>query len=364
MFQSFYKTYNHIPISTPKMNNLILITVVAMLAGVTSEATGERPEVVSGLSWKHYKKSCPHVESIIRNHLRDVFESDIGLAAGLLRVHFHDCFVQGCDGSVLLDGANSEQLVPPNLSLRPEAIKMIEELRALVHKECGHVVSCADIAALAARDSVYLSGGPHYEIPLGRKDGLEPATVAVTNANLPRPTSNTSVLITAFDALGLDATDLVALSGGHTIGIAHCGAFANRLYPTQDPTLDDSLASDLEAVCPTSTTNATVFNDIRTPNKFDNKYYVGLVKRQGLFTSDEDLYMDSTTKATVVEFAENESRFFEKFVASMIKMGQLSVLTGEKGEVRKICSARNVAGEKLSEVVGGDEQEKAQFVWY
>lgn len=67
--------------------------------------------------------------------------------------------MQGCDGSVLLDGSASgpsEKDAPPNLSLRARSFKIIDDLRARVHKQCGRVVSCADITALAARDAVFL----------------------------------------------------------------------------------------------------------------------------------------------------------------------------------------------------------------
>lgn len=67
--------------------------------------------------------------------------------------------LQGCDASVLLDGSASgpsEQDAPPNLTLRASAFEIINELRAKLDEKCGRVVSCADIAALAARDSVYL----------------------------------------------------------------------------------------------------------------------------------------------------------------------------------------------------------------
>jgi peroxidase len=37
----------------------------------------------------------------------------------------------------------------------------------------------------------------------------------------------------------------------------------------------------------------------------------------------------------------NQSLFFEKFVAAMLKMGQLNVLTGNQGEIRANCSVRN-----------------------
>ncbi|MBA0612671.1 hypothetical protein Godav_013249, partial [Gossypium davidsonii] len=124
-----------------------------------SEAADNSVPIVSGLSWTFYKTSCPKLESIIRTQLKKVFDNDIGQAAGLLRLHFHDCFVQGCDGSVLLDGSASgpgEQQAPPNLSLRAKAFEIINDLRNRVEKACGRVVSCSDIVALAARDSVYL----------------------------------------------------------------------------------------------------------------------------------------------------------------------------------------------------------------
>ncbi|XP_028069899.1 peroxidase 12-like isoform X1 [Camellia sinensis] len=143
---------------------LLLASCSSFVFGVSeassSYSSSSHHHLVKGLSWSFYESECPKLESIVRKHLKKVFKEDIGQAAGLLRVHFHDCFVQGCDGSVLLEGSASgpsEQEAPPNLSLRATAFEIINDLRALVHKECGRVVSCADITALAARDSVYLS---------------------------------------------------------------------------------------------------------------------------------------------------------------------------------------------------------------
>ncbi|KAJ8770098.1 hypothetical protein K2173_011180 [Erythroxylum novogranatense] len=317
-----------------------------------------------GLSRKFYQSTCPKVESIIRKHLKKVFKRDIDQAAGLLRLHFHDCFVQGCDASVLLDGSASgpsEQQAPPNLSLRKRAFEIVNDLRELVHSECGRVVSCSDIVAIAARDSVYLSGGPEYGVPLGRRDGLNFATQNATLANLPPPSSNTTVLLNALAQKNLDATDVVALSGGHTIGISHCTSFTDRLYPTQDPTLDQTLADDLKTICPTTNSTNTTVLDIRTPNIFDNKYYVNLMNRQGLFVSDQDLYMDARTKDIVTNFAVNESLFFEKFVVAMTKMGQLSVLTGTQGEIRANCSVRNSDNIYLVSVVDEDLETKSEL---
>ncbi|KAM4131252.1 hypothetical protein ACJW30_01G163500, partial [Castanea mollissima] len=324
---------------------------------------GASAPVKKGLSWAFYESSCPDLDSIVRKQLKKIFKKDIGQAAGLLRLHFHDCFVQGCDASVLLDGSASgpsEQDAIPNLTLRAKAFEIIEDLRERVHKECGRVVSCADIVALAARDSVVLSGGPEYSVPLGRRDGLNFATQDVTQDLLPAPTSNASTLIEKLATnQKLDATDLVALSGGHTIGLGHCTSFDERLYPNQDPTLAKTFANELKEVCPKPDTNATTVLDKRSPNKFDNKYYVNLMNREGLFTSDQDLYTDSRTKGIVESFALDEELFFEQFAKSMIKMGQLSVLTGKKGEVRADCSVRNSDNPKLKTVVEEDEEVEA-----
>ncbi|KAH9293483.1 hypothetical protein KI387_041313 [Taxus chinensis] len=265
------------------------------------------PPLVNGLSWTFYKKTCPKLESIVKKRINHFLKEDITQAAGLLRLHFHDCFVQGCDASVLLDGSASgpgEQDAPPNLTLRPKAFQIIDDIKSRVDKACGLTVSCADITALAARDSVTGTGGPDFKVPLGRRDSLNFATRAATLANLPGPTSNASVLINALASKGLDATDLVALSGffsifllpllynysffflgrhsdeqvnvwrstgGHTIGIGHCSSFSNRLYPTQDATLNKSYAKNLYGTCPTSSSDNTTVLDIRSPNAFDNK---------------------------------------------------------------------------------------------
>ncbi|KAK1361297.1 Peroxidase [Heracleum sosnowskyi] len=322
--------------------------------------------IAKGLSLTFFDTTCPRLESIVRKQLEEDFGKDIGQAAGLLRMHFHDCFVQGCDASVLLDGSASgpsEQDAPPNLSLRPKAFEIIENIRRQVHRRCGAIVSCADITALTARDAVVLSGGPDYKVPLGRRDGLNFATTQATLDNLVGPFANTTEVLRRLARKNLDATDTVALSGAHTIGLSHCSSFTDRLYP-QDPTMDQTFAKNLKISCPQNAqVDATVFQDIRTPNVFDNKYYLDLMNRQGLFTSDQDLYTDSRTRGIVTSFAVNQTLFFEKFVIGMLKMGQLDVLTGTQGEIRANCSMRNSDNTLLSSVVDVAE-EASQFIGF
>lgn len=57
---------------------------------------------------------------------------------------------------MLLDGSPGERDEPANIGIRTEALETIDNIRALAHKECGKIVSCADITVLAARDAVFL----------------------------------------------------------------------------------------------------------------------------------------------------------------------------------------------------------------
>lgn len=64
--------------------------------------------------------------------------------------------MQGCDGSVLLDDTSSftgEKTAAPNInSLR--GFDIIDTIKSQLESNCSGVVSCADILAVAARDSV------------------------------------------------------------------------------------------------------------------------------------------------------------------------------------------------------------------
>jgi len=323
--------------------------VIAMFLLVIVSSAGayadDLPTPVDGLSWTFYSHSCPTLESIVKSTLKPLLKQNITQAPGLLRLLFHDCFVQGCDASVLLNGTSSdpsEQQAIPNLTLRAAAFEIIDTIKAAVEAECSGVVSCADILALSASYAVYMAGGPEFLVPLGRRDSLTFANQTVVLDSLPSPTSNVTVLMAAFTEKGFDNfTELVALSGAHTFGLGHCASFVDRLYPTQDATLNATFAEELDLTCPTNTTVNTTNLDILTPNVFDEKYFVDLQNGEGLFTSDQDLYIDSRTQDIVDGYALNETSFFEQFALSMLKMVQLDVLTGTDGEIRENCAVPN-----------------------
>ncbi|XXG51335.1 hypothetical protein AAC387_Pa02g5133 [Persea americana] len=275
--------------------------------------------------------------------------NEMRMAASLLRLHFHDCFVNGCDGSVLLDGTDGEKFALPNLN-SARGFEVVDAIKSAVESACSGVVSCADILAIAARESVLFSGGPTWKVLLGRRDGLV-ANQSGANNSLPSPFESVDQIIQKFAAVGLNITDVVSLSGGHTIGLARCATFSTRLFNfsesgAADPTMDANMVTDLQSLCPnTSDGNATTALDRNSTNLFDNHYFKNLLASKGLLTSDQVLFSSSaaasTTKALVESYSNNAFQFFVDFANSMIKMGNINILTGSSGEVRKNCRVVN-----------------------
>jgi peroxidase len=298
-----------------------------------------------GLSLNFYEKTCPEVCNTVENVVGDYISRAPSLAAPLLRMHFHDCFVRGCDGSVLLNSTTStkaEKDAIPNLSLR--GFQVIDAAKAAVEKICPGVVSCADILALVARDGVHMLGGPFWNVPTGRRDGL----VSIANealTKLPPPFGNFSRLTSIFAAIGLDVKDLVVLSGAHTIGISHCSSFTNRLYNftgkgDMDPSLDKFYAAQLKIKCKPGDSTTIVQMDPGSSKTFDTQYYVNLKKRRGLFQSDAALLTNNEAQAYVNTELQGSS-FFSDFARSMEKMGKIGVLTGSAGQIRGRCAFTN-----------------------
>lgn len=60
------------------------------------------------------------------------------------------------------------------------------------------------------------SGGPSWNVLLGRRDGLT-ANQGGANTSIPSPFESLANITSKFSAVGLDTTDLVALSGNNMI---------------------------------------------------------------------------------------------------------------------------------------------------
>ncbi|XP_054806003.1 peroxidase A2-like [Prosopis cineraria] len=303
-----------------------------------------------------YKETCPKVHAIVREVVHNALRSDPRIGASLIRLHFHDCFVQGCDASILLNKTNtieSEQDAIPNVdSIR--GLDVVNNIKSAVEAACPAAVSCADILALAAEVSVILSDGKGWRVQLGRRDSTT-ANRTLAEANLPPPSFTLDQLISTFAAHGLDATDLVALSGAHTFGRSKCSLFVDRLYNFSgtgqpDPNLNTTYLQDLRLICPQNGDGTALTNlDLTTPDAFDKNYYTNLQAHDGLLNSDQVLFSTSgaDTVAIVNSFASNQSLFFAQFAASMIKMGNISPLTVSQGEIRSHCNFVNSDSSRL-----------------
>ena len=195
---------------------------------------------------------------------------------------------------------------------------------------------------------MFQANGPRFPVETGRRDGKVSLSFDAEN-DLAPPHANIVDLKTYFSVKSLSWKDLVVLSGSHTIGRAQCAAFAaDRLYNNsgegvQDPTLDKTYAPELRALCePGDETDDTpVEMDPGSPYEFDLSYYRDVYSNKGLFVSDHALLTDRWTRDYVARMAAAESphEFFEDYAAAMINMGRMEVLTGDNGEIRKICSA-------------------------
>lgn len=135
---------------------------------------------------------------------------------------------------------------------------------------------------------------------------------------------------------------LLLVTGAHTIGQARCISFRSRIY--NDTNIDSSLATTRQSNCP-STSGSGDGNlaplDLQTPTTFDNDYFKNLVNLKGLLHSDQQLFGNGSTDSLVKTYSASPSKFASDFAAAMIKMGDISPLTGSQGEIRNNCRMVN-----------------------
>lgn len=302
------------------------------------------------MSVNYYQKSCPRFSQIMQDTITNKQITSPTTAAATLRLFFHDCFIEGCDASVLVSSTpfnKAERDADMNLSLPGDGFDVVVRAKTALELACPGVVSCADILAVATRDLVTMVGGPFYKVPLGRRDGLVSQANRV-EGNLPRPTMSISQIISIFAVRGFSVQEMVALSGAHTIGFSHCKEFSSGIYnysrsSQSNPSYNPRFAEGLRKACSDYQKNPTlsVFNDIMTPNKFDNMYFQNLPKGLGLLATDHTMATDPRTRQFTDLYAKNQSAFFEAFGRAMEKLGLYGIKTGRRGEIRRRCDALN-----------------------
>ncbi|KAJ4888612.1 Peroxidase 65 [Raphanus sativus] len=307
------------------------------------------PAVSAGvaiLRTDYYQKTCPDFNKIVRDAVIAKQGQQPTTAAGTLRLFFHDCFLEGCDASVLI-ATNSfnkaERDDDLNDSLPGDAFDIVNRIKTALELSCPGVVSCADILAQATRDLVTMVGGPYFDVKLGRKDGLESKAHKV-RGNVPMPNQTVHDIQGMFKKNGFSLREMVVLSGAHTIGFSHCKEFSDRLYGSKaDPEINPRFATALKELCKNHTVDDTIaaFNDVMTPGKFDNMYFKNLKRGLGLLASDHILIKNNRTKPFVDLYASDEKAFFEDFARAMEKMGTVGVKGDGEGEVRRRCDHFN-----------------------
>ncbi|KAF8680631.1 hypothetical protein HU200_045660 [Digitaria exilis] len=285
---------------------LSLLVLVALASAVSAQ-----------LSPTFYDTSCPKAMATIKSAVNSAVTQEARMGASLLRLHFHDCFVQasGCDASLLLAG--NEQNDGPNLSLR--GFNVIASIKAQVEAVCPQTVSCPT------------SSPSSPATPSSRRDSATAASSATVSSNLLPPSSSLAQLIKGYGNVGLSPTDM-----------AHCASYQGHIY--NDTDINQAFARSLQASCPaTSGGGANVLAplDTSTPTSFDNAYFNNLLSQKGLLHSDQELFNGGSTDNTVRNFASSPSAFSSAFATAMVKMGNISPLTGTQGQIRTTCSAAN-----------------------
>nr|XP_016445800.1 PREDICTED: peroxidase 43-like [Nicotiana tabacum] len=277
-----------------------------------------------------YSQRCHNAESIVSSVVKEASQGEPRMPAMLLRLHFHDCFVQGCDGSILIDNVKEAE----RNAFGHEGLggfEEIEKAKTRLEAQCPGVVSCADIVALAARDAIVLL---HIYILRYVDDSID-------------------VLKGKFKNKGFTEKELVILSGAHTIGTTACFFMPRRLYnftgrSDADPTINSKFLPELRSKCPKNgNINFRIPLDNASERKFDDQILHNIKNGFAVIASDARLYDDKITRAVIDSYLQrkksipNSPSFARDFGLTMIKLGRLDVKTGLVGEIRKVCNSFN-----------------------
>ncbi|KAK3135173.1 hypothetical protein QOZ80_5BG0415440 [Eleusine coracana subsp. coracana] len=330
----------------------LLLRLVVAAAAAVIRGLASAPAEAAPLEIGFYRGTCPRAEETVLEEMKLILMEDKTLAPSLLRMHYHDCFVQGCDGSIMLKSRKkkAERDALPNRSMR--GYDAIERIKARLETLCPRTVSCADIIALAARDAVFLSHGPRYDVETGRRDGNVSVAEYAEN-DLAPPDSNIVDVKTFFSVKSLNSKDIAVLFGCHSIGTSHCAPIQKRLYNftgnmDQDPSLDPAYAAKLKKLCPPPRPGDDDGSEGKTTKvpmdpgsgfTFDLSYYRHVLATGGLFQSDGSLLNDPVTRGYVEKVANASSpdEYYHDFAEAMVKMGRTDVLYGDQGEIRPTC---------------------------
>ncbi|CAN6349173.1 unnamed protein product [Urochloa humidicola] len=298
-----------------------------------------------------YSDSCPDAEDTVAAAVQDAAGNDPTILPALLRLQFHDCFVKGCDASVLIRSGSNDAEVDNSKNQGLRGQEVVDAAKAQLEDLCPGVVSCADIIALAARDAVAMTGGPSFDVPTGRRDGL---TSNLRDADvLPDAADSINVLRSRFATAGLNDRDLVLLTAAHTVGTTACFFVKDRLYSYPlaggnktgtDPSIPAAFAAELKARCPPGDLNTRLDLDRGSGGEFDDSILRNIRSGFAVIASDAALATGNATRALLDAYLAAPAGSFQRdFAVAMVRMGSIGVITGDDdaGEIRDVCSAFN-----------------------
>ncbi|XP_019708080.1 putative Peroxidase 48 [Elaeis guineensis] len=303
------------------------------------------PPAVALLEYDFYREKCPQAEEIVRSTMTQLYSKNAGVAPALLRLLFHDCFIRGCDASVLLDrinGSSSEKDAAPNHTLK--GFDAVDDIKGRVEAACPATVSCADILVLATRDGLVLAGGPFYPVLTGRKDS-ERSFFGEAQLQIPAPDDNYTKTLANFASRGFTERETVSLLGAHSIGKLHCQFFRHRLYNfsgtgVPDGSMDLEMAAEMRAAC-SAGDGAAAAVGYQPEGRFGNHYYGRLLEGRGILHADQQLTAGRTVRWVRAYAAEGDSglrAFRADFAHAMVKLSGLGPLSRSQGQVRTRCS--------------------------
>ncbi|KAK1274505.1 Peroxidase 60 [Acorus gramineus] len=260
---------------------------VALLTALVAVGLACAISDASSLQVGFYKGKCGmlNVESIIRGVVTIKYYQDPTIVPALLRLQFHDCFVNGRGARYEVETGRRDGKVSlaSNVNLPSPFLTVSETISAFKKK------------GLSPTDMVYLFGAH---------------TVGITHCSLIRNR------LYNFKGTG-----------------------------QPDPTMGPSLLAALKTKCPqnaTTTTDNPVFLDQNpsSTNVVDNSYYKQILMKRGVLQIDQELALDPATRPTVSYIAGGFG-FPTQFGAAMVKLGAVEVLTGSQGEIRRSCRKVN-----------------------
>lgn len=230
-----------------------------------------------------------------RRDLRALISSN-QCAPIMLRLAWHDAGTY--DAKTKTGGPNGsirhgDELQHAANSGLKKAVDLCEQV-----KERHPQITYADLYQLAGVVAVEVTGGPTIDFVPGRKDSM----ASPEEGRLPDANQGAKHLRDIFYRMGLSDKDIVALSGGHSLGRAHPERSGFKGAWTKEPL------------------------------KFDNSYYKELLNNESdpellKLRTDKALVEDPKFKRYVELYAKDEDAFFRDYAASHKKLSELGFIS-------------------------------------